>query len=189
MPLHTRRNLLGAFAGAAAVSDASAVSAIKVTDGRMLTCGSLVVPCIVGRSGVSHDKHEGDGATPAGSFPLHRLLYRPDKMSAPATMLPSGPLTPTDGWCDDPADPAYNEMVQLPYPASHEELWRRDEVYDVLVVIGYNDTPVVRGRGSAIFLHVARPGMTGTDGCVGLLMPDLLKVIARCRAGTKIDIS
>jgi L,D-peptidoglycan transpeptidase YkuD (ErfK/YbiS/YcfS/YnhG family) len=189
MPLQTRRTVLRAFAGAAAVTDKSAVATLKVTGGRILTCDTLAVSCIVGRTGVSHAKHEGDGATPAGSFPLRRLLYRPDKMSAPTTMLPSSPMTPTDGWCDDPADPAYNEMVHLPYRASHEELWRPDELYDVLVVIGYNDAPVLPGLGSAIFLHVARPGMTGTDGCVGLLMPDLLKVVSQCGVGTVIDIS
>jgi L,D-peptidoglycan transpeptidase YkuD (ErfK/YbiS/YcfS/YnhG family) len=189
MPLHTRRNLLRSFAGATLVSDASPVSTLRVTDGRVLTCGPLTMPCIVGRTGVSQHKREGDGATPAGRFPLRRLFYRPDKMSAPETLLPSRPLSPTDGWCDDPADAAYNALVHLPYAASHEELWRPDELYDVLVVIGYNDAPAVRGLGSAIFLHVARPGMKGTDGCVGLLMPDLLKVVARCGRETDIEIS
>ena len=132
--------------------------------------------CALGRGGVAAAgaKREGDGATPAGLWPMRRLFYRPDRIAKPVTGLPTTALTPSDGWCDAPQDPAYNTPVQLPYPASAEHLWREDEVYDLIVVLGYNDAPVVAGKGSAIFLHVARPDYSPTEGCVALQRADLL---------------
>lgn len=131
----------------------------------------------LGRGGISPHKQEGDGATPAGNLPLRRVLYRADRVRRPRTPLPTMPLAPHDGWCDDPSHPDYNRMVRLPHPARHEALWRSDAVYDVIGVLGWNDDPVVRGRGSAIFLHVARPDFAPTEGCVALALPDLLFVL------------
>lgn len=146
-------------------------------------------PCSLGRSGVRQDKREGDGATPAGDFPLREALYRPDKFARPpATGLPLRPLRPEDGWCDDPADPMYNRPVTLPYPASHERMWRDDDLYDLVVVVGHNDQPVAPGRGSAIFLHLARPGYAPTAGCVGLAREDLLELLARLGPGSRVVI-
>ncbi len=133
--------------------------------------------CALGHGGVRNDKREGDGATPAGRFPLRRVLYRPDRLSAPTTLLPVSPLAPDDGWCDDPTDPQYNRPVRLPYAARHEELWRADALYDVIVVIGHNDAPVVPGKGSAIFLHLANADYRPTQGCVALIRQDLLDVL------------
>jgi L,D-peptidoglycan transpeptidase YkuD (ErfK/YbiS/YcfS/YnhG family) len=134
--------------------------------------------CAVGRGGVRSEKREGDGATPAGRFPLRRLLYRADRLPAPTSVLPADPLAANDGWCDEPADAAYNRQVKLPYDGRHERLWRDDGLYDVIVVIGHNDDPVVPGRGSAVFLHVAGPGYPPTDGCVALALRDLLELLA-----------
>jgi L,D-peptidoglycan transpeptidase YkuD (ErfK/YbiS/YcfS/YnhG family) len=144
--------------------------------------------CALGPAGPRRDKREGDGATPVGRFALRRVLYRPDRLGAPATALPVQALTPADGWCDDPADPAYNQPVRLPYAARHEKLWRDDAVYDVIVVIGHNDAPPVAGQGSAVFLHVARPGYTPTEGCVALALPDLLAVLAQARPGDALVV-
>ncbi len=132
----------------------------------------------LGRGGVRADKMEGDGATPIGLLPLRRVFYRADRIVIPATTLPREPITATDGWCDDPHDRAYNRAVALPYPARHEELWRADAVYDLVVVLGWNDAPVVANRGSAIFLHLARPDYAPTDGCVALALPDLRWLLA-----------
>jgi L,D-peptidoglycan transpeptidase YkuD (ErfK/YbiS/YcfS/YnhG family) len=132
----------------------------------------------LGKGGISREKHEGDHATPVGLFLLREVLYRPDRLRAPRTSLPLRPLSPADGWCDAPEDPRYNRRVTLPYAASAEELWRGDRVYDVIVPLGYNDDPVVPGRGSAIFLHVARPDYGGTEGCVALALDDLIAVLA-----------
>ncbi len=139
--------------------------------------------CALGRGGVRRDKREGDGATPAGHWPLRRVLYRPDRIAAPPTALPCQAITPEDGWCDDPGDPAYNHPVGLPYAARHERMWRADGLYDLVVVLGYNDDPVVAGLGSAIFLHVARPDYGGTAGCVALALPDLQRVVAAVAPG------
>jgi len=134
--------------------------------------------CALGPAGVLSDKREGDGATPAGVFPLRRVLYRADRLAPPQTRLPLALLVESDGWCDDPKDPRYNQQIKLPYPASHEHLWRGDHLYDVITVIGFNDAPVVPGRGSAIFIHVARPDYGPTAGCVALALGDLLALLA-----------
>jgi L,D-peptidoglycan transpeptidase YkuD (ErfK/YbiS/YcfS/YnhG family) len=131
----------------------------------------------LGRGGVRAEKEEGDGATPLGLLPLRRVLYRADRVAIPRCAVPREPIAPQDGWCDDPTHPDYNRQVRLPHPARHEELWRGDAVYDVIGVLGWNDAPVVRGRGSAIFLHVARPDYAPTEGCVALALPDLLAVL------------
>lgn len=150
-------------------------------DGRRLGCA-------LGRGGVRADKREGDGATPAGSWMMRRLLYRPDRMGAPATRLPAAALAPADGWCDDPADPLYNRPVRLPYDARAEALWRNDHLYDLIVPLGYNDDPVIAGAGSAIFLHVAGPGYAPTEGCVALVSSDLLTVLAAAEAGSRVIV-
>ena len=134
--------------------------------------------CAIGKGGRRTDKREGDGATPIGLLPLRRLLYRADRLARPSADVPVAPIAPDDGWCDDPAHADYNTRIRLPHPARHEALWRADGVYDVIGVLGWNDAPVVRGRGSAIFLHLARPGFTPTEGCIALEQRDLLRVLA-----------
>jgi L,D-peptidoglycan transpeptidase YkuD (ErfK/YbiS/YcfS/YnhG family) len=135
--------------------------------------------CSLGRAGAvpREAKREGDGATPAARLPLRRVLFRADRISRPLAAVPVEPLSPHDGWCDDPADPAYNRPVRLPFPARHEALWREDPLYDLIGVLGWNDHPPVPGRGSAIFLHVARPDLAPTEGCVALPLPDLRAIL------------
>jgi L,D-peptidoglycan transpeptidase YkuD (ErfK/YbiS/YcfS/YnhG family) len=133
----------------------------------------------IGRGGVrGADKREGDGATPAGLLPLRRVLYRADRVSRPRATVPVSPIAPHDGWCDDPASVDYNRPVRLPYDARCEALWREDGVYDVIAVLGWNDAPPVPGRGSAIFLHVARPDGGPTEGCIALPLRDLQAALA-----------
>ncbi len=146
-------------------------------DGR-LTFAGRTLRAALGRGGVRADKQEGDGATPAGLLPLRRVLYRADRIKPPACGVPSEPLSPDDGWCDDTDDRAYNRMVRLPHAARHEALWRADAVYELVGVLGWNDAPPVRGRGSAIFLHVARPDFAPTEGCIALDRTDLVAVLA-----------
>ncbi len=151
---------------------------IMVTSDGFLDLAGRRLRCALGRGGVGNDKREGDGVTPAGRWPLRRVLYRPDRLSAPPGRLPTTPLQPVDGWCDDPADPLhYNRQVRLPHASRHERLWRDDALYDVIVVLGYNDQPAEPGRGSAVFLHVARPDYAPTDGCVALALPHLLDLL------------
>jgi len=144
--------------------------------------------CAVGRSGFSTIKREGDGATPIGVFPLREVFFRADRLAEPKTALPCRSLTELDGWCDDPADPQYNRLITRPYAASHECMMRDDALYDLVVVLGYNDDPVVTGLGSAIFLHVAGPAYAATEGCVALALADLRQIVAEMRPDDKIDI-
>lgn len=144
--------------------------------------------CALGKTSVTRAKREGDNATPVGVFPLRRVLFRPDRVDAPETELPVSASTPNDGWCDAPDDPQYNRQITLPYAAGHEKLWRDDHVYDIVVVLGHNDDPPVPGRGSAIFLHVARPGYSPTEGCVALALADLQFVLAQCAPGDTLTV-
>ncbi len=144
--------------------------------------------CAIGHGGISDDKREGDGTTPAGLFPLRRVLYRADRVSRPECVLASEAIAPADGWCDDPTDPLYNQRVRLPYAGRCEALWRDDALYDLVGVLGFNDAPVVLGRGSAIFLHVARPDFGPTEGCVALSRHDLLDVLKDWRIDDRVIV-
>ena len=131
---------------------------------------------------------QGDGATPVGCFRLLQVFYRADRVPRPRTGLPLRPMRRDDGWCDDPADRNYNRPVRHPYPASAEHLWRPDALYDLVIVLDHNDRPRVRGRGSAVFLHVAADGLAPTAGCVALRRRDLQKLLAHVEPGTAIHI-
>jgi L,D-peptidoglycan transpeptidase YkuD (ErfK/YbiS/YcfS/YnhG family) len=159
-----------------------------VTGEGWLTWGSRRWRCALGPAGIRDDKREGDGATPAGRFPLRRVLWRADRLPRPETGLPVTPIVPHDGWCDDPHAAAYNRQVRLPCAASAEALWRDDGLYDIVVIIGHNDDPPESGRGSAIFLHVARPDYAPTQGCVALARDDLLELLRDCRPGLMLAL-
>ncbi|MEM8919791.1 MAG: L,D-transpeptidase family protein [Pseudomonadota bacterium] len=147
--------------------------------------------CALGPAGVldASEKREGDGASPAGDWPLRWVYYRPDREAAPNTGLPLVPLKPEDGWCDDPASGAlYNRPITTPNALSHERLWREDHVYDIIVVLGHNDDPPIPGMGSAIFLHLKRGDYEPTEGCVALAREDLLAVLAAAKLGDSLEI-
>ena len=144
--------------------------------------------CAIGRGGIGEKKREGDGITPLGDFPIRAVFYRSDKLAAPRTGLSTRAIGETDGWCDAPDDPAYNRLVTLPYSASAEQMWRDDDLYDIVVVLGFNDDPVVADAGSAIFLHVARPDYTPTEGCVALAPSDLRAVLQDLKPGAVVSI-
>ena len=149
-----------------------------VVRGATIDWGGGARPCALGRAGIAVKRGEGDGVTPLGTFPLRRVLYRPDRIARPKSALPVSAIAPADGWCDAPDDPAYNTRIRRPCRASHESLWREDRLYDLVVVVGFNDAPVVPGAGSAIFLHVARPDYAPTEGCVALALADLTRLLA-----------
>ncbi len=157
---------------------------------KRLTGGGFEVRCALGRGGIvpAADKREGDGASPAGLWPLRRVLYRPDRGAAPKAGLPVSAIAPDDGWCDAPDDPRYNRPVKHPYPASAEHLWREDRLYDLIVVLGHNDDPPVPGMGSAIFLHVAAPDFAPTEGCVAITRPDLEALLDEAAPGDLLEI-
>ncbi len=150
-----------------------------LVQGGQLSFQGKTYRCAVGKGGViaATQKREGDGATPAGSWKLRECWFRHDRLAMPNTMLPTRAIQKDDGWCDDSAHPLYNHHIRLPFEARHETLWRDDHTYDLIVPLGYNDNPVVAGKGSAIFLHVAKPGYAGTEGCVALAQEDLLSLL------------
>lgn len=142
--------------------------------------------CTVGRGGVTHDKREGDGATPRGAHDLIGMLYRPDRISRPADW--AVPIRPGDLWSDDPRHEDYNLMVRAPYPHSAEALRRADPMYDLIVLTDWNWPRAERGRGSAIFLHQwRRPGFP-TAGCVAVSRADLHWIAPRIRIGTRLVV-
>jgi L,D-peptidoglycan transpeptidase YkuD (ErfK/YbiS/YcfS/YnhG family) len=156
--------------------------------GSRLSWSDGITVAAVGRAGVKAGKREGDGATPAGSYPLISVLYRADRVSAPSSHLPIRPIVPNDGWVDDPADANYNRLVSLPYPASAEQMWREDDLYDALVVIAYNLDPVIPGAGSAIFLHIATADFAPTAGCVAVGREALFGLLPRLGPRSEITI-
>ncbi len=153
-----------------------------------LVAGALALPCALGRAGTTHAKREGDGASPVGRFRLLQAFYRPDHGPRPRTGLPLRRIRPGDGWCDDPRDRRYNRLVPLPCPASHETMWREDHLYDVVLDIAWNRGPSIRGRGSAIFLHLARPGFEPTAGCVAVEPRMIRRLLERIGPDTRIEI-
>ncbi|MBU3968657.1 L,D-transpeptidase family protein [Patescibacteria group bacterium] len=145
--------------------------------------------CTLGKSGVSTSKKEGDGFTPAGCFPIRLVLYRPDRFEkAPQTVFPTRPLSQSDGWSDDANSSEYNTLVRLPYGGSHEKLWRDDYIYDIIVILGYNDNPPVAGKGSAIFIHLAREEYSPTAGCIAFSMEDLLEILGTADITTHVCV-
>lgn len=155
----------------------------------VLECGAEVFRCAVGSGGIGAKTGEGDGITPVGIFPIRRIHYRSDRIARPITDVPVEVIRPDDGWCDAPGDARYNRPVKLPYRAGAEALWRDDHLYDLIVVLGFNDSPVVHSAGSAIFIHVARDDFGATAGCVALARDDLLKVVCGLSHGDTVAIS
>lgn len=144
--------------------------------------------CTVGKGGISSLKHEGDGATPRSVMTLKYVLYRPDRVAHPKTMLPVYPLCVNDGWCDEPTDANYNQPVPWPYHASNEHLWRHDHIYDVIVVLDYNLHPCHKHAGSAIFWHLSRTDLSPTQGCIAITYKNMVKMLERCGPSTKMIV-
>jgi L,D-peptidoglycan transpeptidase YkuD (ErfK/YbiS/YcfS/YnhG family) len=142
----------------------------------------------IGKGGVRTAKREGDLATPAGDFALLQGFYRADRMKPPVTALQMRTLEPNYAWVDDPRDANYNRFVRLPYPSHVERLWRQDEIYDLLVVVGYNLSPTVAGAGSAIFLHIARKTFSPTVGCVAIERRAFLRILPLLGPDSRLKI-
>jgi L,D-peptidoglycan transpeptidase YkuD (ErfK/YbiS/YcfS/YnhG family) len=188
----SRRIFLSSCLALAAIDNATAAAPSRFIDlsysGGRLSWPGGAAPAACGRGGVRAAKREGDGASPAGIFPLMQCFYRPDRLQPPRCGLPLTALRPSDGWVDDPADPQYNRRVSLPYPAHHEEMWRADGLYDLVVLIGYNTDPPLPGSGSAIFLHVARPDFAPTEGCIAVAHDVLAGLLPSLGPGSTITI-
>lgn len=156
----------------------SAPLILELTPHPHLTHRDQSFRCAIGKAGIAHDKKEGDHKTPAGTYKLLHLYYRADKIETPPTILPVTEITPDLGWCDDPAYPDYNKAVALPFPGSHEKMWRDDDLYDIVIEISHNHSPSIPGKGSAVFIHIAKEKYEGTEGCIALKKEDLIQLLA-----------
>lgn len=148
--------------------------------------------CALGKTGVinADEKREGDNKTPLGDWIMRRVFYRADRIPCPKTQLETHILSPDMGWCDDVTAPLiYNTLIDLPSAYHHEKLWREDHVYDIIVELGYNDSPPVIGKGSAIFMHLKRNDYEGTEGCVALAKEHLLLLLDAANQGDTISIT
>ncbi len=160
----------------------------KVSTRGVLRIGGRSFVCALGQGGRRARKREGDGGTPIGAWRARLVFYRADRGLRPLTRLPVRPIQPRDGWCDDPADRNYNRFIRHPYTASAERLWRDDALYDIVVVLNYNERPRRRGLGSAIFMHVARPDFAPTQGCIALQPRDLRLALGWLRPGARVRV-
>jgi L,D-peptidoglycan transpeptidase YkuD (ErfK/YbiS/YcfS/YnhG family) len=154
----------------------------------LMQAGPLAVPVALGRGGIKADKREGDGGTPRGRFRPLRLWWRPDRLSHPRSLLPTHRITQGAAWSEDPADRNYNRPVMRSASEPGDRLWRSDHLYDLFIEIDHNVRPRVAGRGSAVFIHVARPGFAPTAGCVALRFEDLRRLSQRIGPKTRITI-
>jgi L,D-peptidoglycan transpeptidase YkuD (ErfK/YbiS/YcfS/YnhG family) len=157
------------------------------TQGWLIT-GAGRVPVALGRSGIRANKREGDGGTPRGRFRPRRLWWRADRAVRPKTLLPVRRIRQNDGWCENPLDRRYNRPVLLPESGPGDRLWRSDHLYDFIIELDHNTRPRVAGRGSAVFIHVARPGFGPTAGCVALDAGNLRRLLQRLGPRTRIVI-
>jgi L,D-peptidoglycan transpeptidase YkuD (ErfK/YbiS/YcfS/YnhG family) len=153
-----------------------------------LLAGHRPIKVAIGRGSIKAGKREGDGSTPAGRYRLVRLWWRADRGPRPQTRLPVRPITAADGWCEDPSDRRYNRPIRMSVTEPGDRLCRADALYDLIIEIDHNQRPRIAGRGSAVFIHVARPDMTATAGCVSMPAATLRQLLARLGPRTTITI-
>jgi len=153
----------------------------------VLHADGLALPVALGRAGIKANKREGDGATPRGRFRLVRLWWRPDRGPRPRTLLPVRRIGPRDAWCENPDDRRYNRPILI--ERGGDRLWREDHLYDFIIELDHNTRPRIAGRGSAVFVHVARPNLAPTAGCVALEARRLKALLPRLGPRTRIEIA
>ena len=144
-----------------------------------LQADAVVMACSLGRNGVTSSKREGDGKTPQGRFRLIGAYWRQDRLQRVSSAFKLEPIKAHMGWCDDPANANYNRPLRLPARAGHEELMRSDGLYDIVLLLDHNQSPRVRGHGSAIFFHLTRNGDDPTAGCIAISRPHMLRLLPR----------
>jgi len=150
---------------------------------------NLKYRCALGKAGVNKKIKEGDGITPRGIFKITKIYYRVDKIKSVKTKLKKIKITKNMGWCDDPNSRFYNQQVKLPSKFSHEKLYRNDDLYDLVAVLNYNTNPIIKNKGSAIFLHIAKNSYKKTEGCIALKKKHLINILMKIKKNTKIKIN
>jgi L,D-peptidoglycan transpeptidase YkuD (ErfK/YbiS/YcfS/YnhG family) len=150
---------------------------------------NLKFRCSLGKAGIGIKKKEGDNLTPKGKFKLIQVFYRADRIKKIKTDLPKKTITRNMGWCDDSRSNNYNRLIKLPFNFSYERLYRKDNIYDLVVLISYNTKPIIKNKGSAIFIHICRKKFSPTKGCIALKKNNLVKLLSKVKKNTKIKIS
>lgn len=145
--------------------------------------------CALGKAGVNKKIKEGDGITPKGVFKITKIYYRADKIKVIKTNIKKIKITKNMGWCDDPVSRFYNQQIKLPSKFSHEKLYRNDDLYDLVAVLNYNTNPVIKNKGSAIFMHISESSYKKTEGCIALKKDDLINILMDIKRNTKISVS
>ena len=153
-----------------------------------LTYNKLKIKCAIGKKGIGYKRKEGDLITPSGQYKIKFLLYRKDRVKI-LTKLKKKVIKKNMGWCDDPKSVHYNKLVKLPFAHKHEKLFKKENIYDIILVLNYNMNPIKKGKGSAIFIHIANNNFKKTEGCVAIKKPSLLKLIKEINPNTKVKIS
>lgn len=156
---------------------------------RLLSIDGVSFFCIFGKNGVTKNKIEGDWKTPVGTFKIGKIFYRKDKVGEIKTKIESIEIKPNYAWCDDPNKKEYNKMIKIPFEGSYENLWRDDEMYDILIVIEYNTNPIIKNKGSAIFIHIAKKEMKHTRGCLAIKREDMFFLIKKIDKNCIVSIS
>lgn len=159
-----------------------------VINKKLLNYGNYSAKCALGKRGIGNKKKEGDFITPTGIFKIKCLLYRKDRIKSIKTKIIKKIIKRNMGWCDDPKSPHYNKLIQRPSNYSHEILHKRNNIYDLILVLDYNMNPVKKNKGSAIFVHVAKRSFRKTEGCIAVKKKDLLKIISEIKRSTKVKI-
>jgi L,D-peptidoglycan transpeptidase YkuD (ErfK/YbiS/YcfS/YnhG family) len=150
---------------------------------------NLKFRCALGKAGIKKKTIEGDNITPKGIFKITKIYYRPDKIKKIKTSIKKVKIRKNMGWCDDPNSRFYNKQIKLPTKFSHEKLYRNDNLYDLILVLNYNTNPIIKNKGSAIFLHIAKNSYKKTKGCIALKKKHLIKIISKIKKNTKIKIN
>jgi L,D-peptidoglycan transpeptidase YkuD (ErfK/YbiS/YcfS/YnhG family) len=144
--------------------------------------------CALGKAGIKKKTIEGDNITPKGIFKIIKIYYRPDKFKEIKTLIKKIKIRKNIGWCDDPKSRFYNQQIKLPTKYGHEKLYRNDNLYDLIAVLNYNINPIIKNKGSAIFLHIAKNSYQKTKGCIALKRKHLIEIISKIKKKTKIKI-
>tara|TARA_A100001011_G_C13917829_1_gene677846 strand:- start:59 stop:553 length:495 start_codon:yes stop_codon:yes gene_type:complete len=160
---------------------------LLVKNNRLFVKG-LQLQCAIGLNGLTEDKKEGDLSTPIGIFHFDKIYYRADRLGKKKFIINSSIINKNDGWCDDQKSDLYNQYIQFPFQESAEHLYRDDHIYDIICVLNYNTSPIIPGRGSAIFLHIAKPDFSGTEGCIAIERKALIEIASNLTVDSTIVI-
>jgi len=156
--------------------------------GKYLYYLNFKIKCAIGKNGVTKNKNEGDLKTPKGIFKLKKIFYRKDRIKFFKSAIKKNCIKKNIGWCDDPNSKYYNREIKFPFNGSAEKFWRKDNIYDLIIVINYNFKPIIKNRGSAIFLHICKKNYAPTKGCVAINKKDMMNLLVNIKSNTKIII-